>query len=222
MTDVEYCKFCYHPKTYHHPIADGSACNMPGCECKGFELGETRVTNANGASKGTKDARYDLIPIPALEYLAKLYGFGAKKYAEHNWRHGYDWSKSYAAAQRHLTQFWAGEDYDPESGAPHVINVAFHMFALATYLTEHPELDDRFETRESRSDEEKPTPDVGELYENAVKAMAMYYGKEGPIQENTVEQEGNTLTIILAPNIDPKEIKEQIKHLIEVRSHAGS
>lgn len=105
-----------------------------------------------------------------------------------------------------------------------MICAAFHMFALATYLTEHPELDDRFETRESRSDEEEHIPNIGELYEKAARAMAVYSGKEGPVREepegdDVIERKGQTLTIILAPNIDPDEIKEQIKHLIEVRSH---
>ena len=112
--------------------------------------GETRVTSSTGASKGTKEERFDLIPVPALTQLARLYGKGAVKYAAHNWRLGYDWSKSYAAAQRHMNAFWAGEDIDPETQVPHVINAAFHMFALATYITEHPEFDDRFETRDGR------------------------------------------------------------------------
>lgn len=152
MTDsVDYCKTCFHKKDNH---LGSLGCGVYECACSGYIYGETRVTSATGASKGTKEARYDLIPIPALDLLARLYGFGAKKYAEHNWRLGYDWSKSYAAAQRHMNAFWAGEDLDPESGVPHPINAAFHMFALATFLTEHPEFDDRFETRESRSDDD--------------------------------------------------------------------
>lgn len=105
---------------------------------------EVRTTSSTGAEKGVKPARYDLIPIPALDQLARLYGKGAEKYAEHNWRKGYEYSKSYAAAMRHMTLFWAGEDMDEEMGLPHVICASFHMFALATFLQEHPEFDDRF------------------------------------------------------------------------------
>lgn len=158
MTDaVDYCKTCFHPRDFHKGSEQQTnvPCLEQGCECENYVHGETRVTSTTGASKGTKEERFDLIPIPALTYLARLYGKGAVKYAEHNWRLGYEWSKSYAAAQRHMNSFWAGEDMDPETNIPHVINAAFHMFALATYLTEHPELDDRFETRESRSDDEE-------------------------------------------------------------------
>lgn len=159
---VDYCKTCFHVKDAHFDTQNRIGfCSVPDCVCTSYVHGETRVTSSTGASKGTKEERFDLIPVPALTYLARLYGKGAEKYAAHNWRLGYDWSKSYAAAQRHMNSFWAGEDIDPETQVPHVINAAFHMFALATYITEHPEFDDRFETREveqtqeSRSDEKE-------------------------------------------------------------------
>lgn len=147
----EYCKECFHKRSDH---LGPMTCGIEGCTCSGYIYGETRITSATGASKGTKEERFDLIPVPALTYLARLYGKGAAKYAEHNWRLGYEWSKSYAAAQRHMNSFWAGEDIDPETQVPHVINAAFHMFALATYITEHPEFDDRFETREENKEDD--------------------------------------------------------------------
>lgn len=166
MTDgVDYCKICFHTKDAHD-IGNGLSyrkCSTDGCACNAYVYGETRVTSSTGASKGTKEARYDLIPVPALDYLARLYGKGAEKYAAHNWRLGYDWSKSYAAAQRHMNAFWSGENIDPETQVPHVINAAFHMFALATYISEHPEFDDRFETRDSRSDAD-PEEKVDKFY----------------------------------------------------------
>lgn len=106
--------------------------------------GEVRTTSATGGQKGVKPQRYDLIPIDPLNLLAELYGNGAAKYAAHNWRKGYEWSNSYAAAQRHMTAFWNGEDMDPEMGLPHVTSAAFHMFALAQFMQDFPEFDDRF------------------------------------------------------------------------------
>lgn len=106
--------------------------------------GEVRTTSATGGQKGSKDARFDLVPVGPATELAELYGVGAKKYAAHNWRRGYDWSLSYAAAMRHLTQFWNGEDRDEEMGSKHVINAAFHLFALAQFMDDFPEYDDRF------------------------------------------------------------------------------
>jgi hypothetical protein len=91
-----------------------------------------------------KDERYDLIPTEALATVAKLYGFGAKKYAAHNWRRGYEWSKSYAAMRRHDAEFWRGVDIDPETGLPHLAAVVFHALTLLTFMEEQKGFDDRF------------------------------------------------------------------------------
>ena len=82
----------------------------------------------------------------AVDAIAEVYDFGATKYSDHNWRKGYEWSKSYAAAMRHMTSFWNGETLDPESGLPHVAHAGFHVFALLTWLSEGEggEFDDRY------------------------------------------------------------------------------
>ncbi|MCO4257399.1 dATP/dGTP diphosphohydrolase domain-containing protein [Pseudarthrobacter cellobiosi] len=105
---------------------------------------EVRTTSATGGEKGTKPERYDLIPVGALAQVAALYGRGAAKYAAHNWRRGYEWSKSYAALQRHATQFWNGEDNDAEMDLPHMASVAFHALALLTFMEEQRGFDDRY------------------------------------------------------------------------------
>lgn len=105
---------------------------------------EVRSVSSTGAEKGTKLARFDLIPIGPLTELAKHFGRGALKYDDHNYRRGYEWSKSYAACMRHLTQFWSGEDCDEETGTPHVISAAWHCFAMCEFMTAHPDFDDRY------------------------------------------------------------------------------
>lgn len=104
---------------------------------------EVRVTSETGGQKGTKPARYDLIPAQPLETLARLYGRGAEKYDDHNWRKGYDWSLSFAALQRHAWQFWNGEDNDAETGLPHMASVAFHALALIEFMETHRDFDNR-------------------------------------------------------------------------------
>lgn len=113
--------------------------NVPGSQ----QVREVRVNSASGGQKGTKEAAYHLIPTGPLHELAVLYGRGAAKYAEHNWSKGYPWSLSYAALHRHLAAFWAGEDHDEETGVKHLINVAFHAFALAWFIEHRPDFDDR-------------------------------------------------------------------------------
>jgi hypothetical protein len=107
---------------------------------------ETRITNpATGGQKGQKAEQLSLLPVPALQAVARVYSFGAAKYDRHNWRRGYDWHLSYDAAQRHLMAFWSGEDTDPESGESHLAHVVFHCLTLITYADEYPQGDDRYQ-----------------------------------------------------------------------------
>lgn len=112
-----------------------------------FTTTEVRSVDPDtGAEKGTKLARYDLIPVGPLKKLAEHYGKGAEKYADHNWRRGYDWSKSYAALQRHANEFWGGEDLDLELRSNHMAAVAFHAFVLLEYCETMRDKDDRWST----------------------------------------------------------------------------
>lgn len=116
-----------------------------------MQTGEVRVTSATGGAKGSKPARFDMIPTDALWELAEQYGKGAEKYAPvnglDNWRNGYDWSLSFAAAFRHLTAAMGGEDIDAETGSKHVIAAAWHMFALAHFMN-NDRLREQFDNRQ--------------------------------------------------------------------------
>lgn len=105
---------------------------------------EVRTTSSTGGQKGVKLARYDLIPVEALRQVAEHYGRGAEKYDDNQWRKAYEWSKSYAALQRHANSFWAGEDFDPETGSNHMAAVAWHALTLLTFFDEAKQFDDRF------------------------------------------------------------------------------
>jgi hypothetical protein len=104
---------------------------------------EVRVTDpVTGGQKGSKLERFDLIPVEPLEELARVYGRGAAKYADHNWRRGYKWGLSFAAMMRHAWRWWRGEDRD-ELGNHHLGCVAWHAFALMWFSQHHQAGDDR-------------------------------------------------------------------------------
>lgn len=121
-------------------------------------MSEVRVVNEKtGAEKGSKLARFDLIPARPLQLLAEHYGIGSRKYADRNWERGYKWSLSFAAMMRHAWQFWNGEDIDdhlptcaPEclehTGNPHMVAAAWHALALVEFMETNRELDDRATT----------------------------------------------------------------------------
>lgn len=92
---------------------------------------EIRVTDAlTGGQKGSKPARFSLIPPDFLWALAEHYGRGALKYEDRNWERGYKWSLSVDALNRHLSAWLQGEDDDEESGSSHLVAVAWHAIAL--------------------------------------------------------------------------------------------
>ena len=105
---------------------------------------EQSSISSTGGAKNVKPEKFSLIPVEALAKVAEHYGVGAKKYSAHQWRKGYEWSKSYDALQRHATAFWSGEDNDFETGTPHMAAVAFHALTLLTFMDEQPAHDDRY------------------------------------------------------------------------------
>lgn len=95
---------------------------------------EVRVVDPKtGGEKGSKTARFDLIPPDALWAIAEHYGRGASKYAARNWERGYNWGLSVAALERHLKARMMGEKVDAETGSLHLTAVAWHALALLTF-----------------------------------------------------------------------------------------
>ena len=87
--------------------------------------------------------RMDLLDANYLEGVANVLGFGAKKYAAHNWRGGISVSRLIAASYRHLGAINRGEDIDSESGLPHVYHLGCCNMFLAEMLTRE-DMDDRY------------------------------------------------------------------------------
>ena len=128
---------------------------------------EEMVTDPNtGGRKIQKLARFDLLPTEVLTAIAEHFGRGANKYEDRNWEKGYKWSLSYAAAMRHLTAFWGGEDYDPEFEDSHHLDAAmFHLMALREFFTKGQGTDDRASTvRRLEREEMELTRQIFETY----------------------------------------------------------
>jgi hypothetical protein len=86
----------------------------------------------------------NLLSSEALLQTAAVLKFGADKYAEHNWRAGFAWSRPLAAAMRHIMAFNDGEDKDPESGLSHLAHAMCCIMFLLEFEKTHRELDDRY------------------------------------------------------------------------------
>lgn len=179
---------------------------------------ETRTVSATGGEKGVKDERYDLIPREATDALARVYAFGATKYADHNWRRGYEWSKSYAAAMRHLTAFWSGETYDSESGLPHLGHAMFHLAALSTWLEQDGEggqFDDRYRPAVLQDDVNK-TPDPEHDYTAVVdEILGQRLFRPGPAQiDGRIDRSGEE-ELTLTPKGWEERLGVKLGHEVE-------
>lgn len=94
---------------------------------------------ADGAVKFDSDkARMELLPLAALEEVAKVMTFGANKYADNGWKGLPEATNRYTGALlRHLTAIQRGELNDPESGLPHIAHVACNAMFLTHFHLEN-------------------------------------------------------------------------------------
>ena len=109
---------------------------------------EAAVAPTEGLPGGVKhDAgkpRLDLLPAEALVEIGAVLGAGAEKYAPHNWRKGFAYSRLIAAALRHIFAWVGGEDKDPETGRSHLAHAACCLMFLITFEQTCTGTDDRY------------------------------------------------------------------------------
>ena len=85
----------------------------------------------------------DLIPWEAMTGVAQVLDFGRQKYAPHNWRKGFLWSRLVSAALRHMFTWLSGEDNDPESGMSHIDHALCCLMFLSAHIKSGLGKDDR-------------------------------------------------------------------------------
>lgn len=74
-----------------------------------------------GMKFDSEKRRMGLLPPRALESVADVLTFGAKKYLPDNWKYVENGPQRYLdASLRHITAYMKGEQFDPETGHPHL------------------------------------------------------------------------------------------------------
>jgi hypothetical protein len=97
---------------------------------------------ATGVKHDEDKTPMDLLDPMALDGLARVLQFGARKYASHNWRGGISYSRLIAALLRHSFAILRGEYVDPESNLPHIDHVGCCWMFLSWHMKCRPDLDD--------------------------------------------------------------------------------
>jgi hypothetical protein len=91
---------------------------------------DPEVTEVVGLKYDDGKPPIDLVDPHFIASVAKVLGYGAKKYSAYNWTKGIKYSRLYAALQRHLMAFWMGIDDDEESKLPHLWHAATNLMML--------------------------------------------------------------------------------------------
>lgn len=114
-------------------------------------ISEVDIKDWNNKLVKTEGLKYDsekpplaLLDPSFLDGIASVLGFGANKYAAHNWRSGIAYSRLISAAYRHLGAINKGEDLDAESKLPHAYHLGCCVMFLASMMQTRPDLDDRY------------------------------------------------------------------------------
>lgn len=106
-----------------------------------------------------------LLPVLALERIAQIFTFGAKKYSEWNWSKGISYSRIYGALLRHLFAWYKGEKSDPESGQSHLYHAGCCIMMLIEMEELRPDLDDRPIHYKTKDEKEITSQNQLELFE---------------------------------------------------------
>ena len=92
-----------------------------------------------GIKNDQKKNRWDCLPLPLFEGIAKVMTYGAKKYNENpddpNWlkvKGGKN--RYYAAMMRHLCSYQKGELIDTESNLKHIDHFMFNAMAFSYFV----------------------------------------------------------------------------------------
>jgi len=94
--------------------------------------------------------RWSLVDFDALEDMVKVLDFGAKKYADNNWKKGLKTPEIFESMMRHMTAYMRGEDIDPESGLPHTGHILCNAMFLSYMQRFKPDFDTRHKDKNKR------------------------------------------------------------------------
>lgn len=89
------------------------------------------MATAEGVKHDEDKPKFSLMKPDALMEMVAVLTYGAKKYSPDNWKHLENARQRYFdAANRHLWQWYGGEERDPESGLHHLAHAMSSLMFL--------------------------------------------------------------------------------------------
>ena len=87
----------------------------------------------SGVKHDQEKPDFSLLSPFALEEIAKVMTYGARKYSPNNWRGGFKYTRILAAVMRHLNSYQKGELTDPETGLSHLAHASCGLMMLLEF-----------------------------------------------------------------------------------------
>lgn len=100
-------------------------------------------TILSGRKDDTEKLRLELVPVEAINAIARAMTYGAKKYTAWNWSRGIAHMRLVGACLRHVTAYVAGENIDRESGNHHLDHALASLSMLRASIENNLGEDDR-------------------------------------------------------------------------------
>lgn len=141
----------------------------------------TKDTNPKDAV-GVKKAPISTVSGPVLAELGVAMLEGARKYGRHNYRiSGVRASVYMDAVFRHMTQWWEGQNIDPDSDLSHVTKAIASLFVLRDAMIFDNWVDDR----------PPPAPEEfwKQINERAAKIVEKYENPKEPFTHEHVKRD---------------------------------
>lgn len=143
-------------------------------------INESYIADNKGLRHDEGKTQYHLIPSDGLAELARVYTFGAKKYAPYNWERGMDHSRVFNSMLRHIYAYWDGENRDQETGLHHMAHAAWNALTLLVYSLRGVGVDDRkasyLSARQNKEASELSTEELDAISKLQIKGVDPLFG----------------------------------------------
>jgi dATP/dGTP diphosphohydrolase, N-terminal len=142
-----------------------------------------------GTKHDTGKTPLDLLSPSFLNGVSEVLKFGAEKYEPYNWAKGIKYSRVFSAMQRHMWAFWSGEEFDAETGMPHLWHAGCCLMFL-THYEAHKDLYEEFNDIPDIYKADPTTTGAGDTEEELSGTRGL--SREDPDSDFTAENQRGT------------------------------
>lgn len=116
-------------------------------------------TETGGTKHDQGKPDLSLLSKAGKDGIARAFMFGQNKYGRYNYLQGMDWSRLIAAADRHISAFNDGQDFDEDSKLNHLYHAGACIMMLIEFYDKQLGTDNRYKALPKSTDDRGPALD---------------------------------------------------------------